>query len=60
MLDARLVDTVEVAVMPVMLGGGVPVLMDGRRTRLHLESCRPLASGILLLHYSVVRIVPTA
>jgi dihydrofolate reductase len=60
MLDARLVDTVEVTVMPVLLGSGVPLLMAGRRTRLHLESARPLPSGILLLQYSVVRIVPTA
>ena len=60
MLDARLVDTVEVAVMPVLLGSGVPLLMEGRRTRLHLETCRPLASGILLLQYTVIRIVSTA
>ena len=54
MLDAGLVDTVEVAVMPVMLGSGVPLLPEGRRQTLHLEESRALPSGTLMLSYSVV------
>jgi dihydrofolate reductase len=54
LLDAGLVDTVEVAVMPVMLGSGIPLLPEGRRRSLHLEESKTLASGILRLKYSVV------
>jgi dihydrofolate reductase len=54
MLDAGLVDTVEVALMPVMLGSGVPLLPAGRRRRLQLRESKPLPSGILMLVYSVV------
>ena len=53
MLEAGLVDTVEVALMPVMLGSGVPLLPEGRRRSLHLEESRALPSGILMLKYSV-------
>src|SRR5687767_286581 len=35
LLDAGLVDTVEVAVMPVLLGGGVALLPDRKSTRLN-------------------------
>jgi dihydrofolate reductase len=47
------VDTVEVAVMPVMLGSGTPLLPEGRRQTLHLEESKALPSGILMLTYSV-------
>lgn len=53
LLDAGLVDTVELSVMPVMLGSGVPLLPEGERRALHLDECRTLASGILMLKYSV-------
>ncbi len=52
LLDAGLVDSVEVCVMPVMLGSGVPLLPAGRRQILHLEQSRTLPSGILMLTYS--------
>jgi hypothetical protein len=39
--------------MPVMLGSGVPMLPEGQRRRLHLEESKALASGILMLNYSV-------
>lgn len=56
LLDAGLVDTVEVAVTPVLLGGGVPlVAAGGRGPALRLLSCRPLASGIVMLAYEVAR-----
>lgn len=55
LLDAGLVDTVEVAVMPVMLGDGVPVLPPGESmTSLVLADQRVLpASGIVFLAYAV-------
>jgi dihydrofolate reductase len=53
LLDAGLVDAVEVVVMPVMLGSGVPLLPEGRRQTLHLEESKALPSGILMLTYSI-------
>jgi dihydrofolate reductase len=54
LLDAGLVDTVEVAVVPVLLGAGVPLLPPGASTRLVLTDQKRLpASGIVALAYSV-------
>ena len=54
LLDAGLVDTVEVAVVPVLLGAGVPLLAPGASTKLVLADQRTLpASGIIALSYSV-------
>lgn len=53
LLDAGLVDTVEVALMPVMIGSGVPLLPEGHRQTLHLDESKTLPSGILMLKYSV-------
>jgi len=54
LLDARLVDTVEVAVMPVLLGAGIPLLPPGASTKLVLADQKILpASGIVALSYSV-------
>jgi dihydrofolate reductase len=54
LLDAGLVDTVEVAVIPVLLGAGVPLLPPGAATKLVLADQRTLpASGIVALSYSV-------
>ena len=54
LLDAGLVDTVEIAVMPVLLGSGVPLLPPGGRTKLVLADHKTLpASGIVVLSYSV-------
>jgi dihydrofolate reductase len=54
LLDARLVDTVELAIIPVLLGSGVPLLPPGRRTKLVLADQKRLpASGIVVLSYSV-------
>jgi len=55
LLDAGLVDTVEVAVMPVLLGAGIPLLPPGGATKLVLSDQKTLpASGIVVLAYSVV------
>ena len=54
LLDAGLVDTVEVAVMPVLLGSGVPLMPPGRSTGLELVDQKILPkSGIVVLAYSV-------
>jgi len=54
LLDAGLVDTVELAVMPVLLGDGIPVLPPGAAATLVLSDVKRLsASGIVVLAYSV-------
>ena len=54
LLDGGLVDTVEVAVVPVLLGAGVPLLPPGAATKLTLADQKTLpASGIVALSYSV-------
>jgi dihydrofolate reductase len=53
LLDAGLVDAVEVVLMPVMLGSGTPLLREGRRQNLHLEETKAMPSGIVMLSYSV-------
>jgi dihydrofolate reductase len=53
--DAGLVDTVEVAVMPVILSEGVPLMTPGPRiTGMKLDKCETLpASGIVMLSYTI-------
>ncbi|PYO49572.1 MAG: dihydrofolate reductase [Gemmatimonadetes bacterium] len=54
LLDAGLVDTVEVAIMPVLLGEGIPLLPPGASAKLVLADHKILpASGIVALAYSV-------
>lgn len=54
LLAAGLVDTVELAVMPVLLGEGVPLLPPGTTTTLELADHKVLpASGIVALAYAV-------
>jgi dihydrofolate reductase len=54
LLDAGLVDTVEVAVIPVLLGAGIPLLPPGAAAKLTLADQKTLpASGIVALSYSV-------
>lgn len=54
LLNAGLVDTVEVAVVPVLLGSGVPLLPPGTATKLTLADQKTLsASGIVALSYSI-------
>ena len=54
LLTAGLVDTVEVGVMPVLLGSGIPLLPPGATTKLKLADQMTLpASGIVGLSYSI-------
>jgi dihydrofolate reductase len=54
LLDAGLVDTVEVALIPVLLGAGTPLLPPGAPTTLILADQRTLPdSGIVALAYAV-------
>ena len=59
LLDAGLVDAVELAVMPVLLGSGIPLLPPGDSSKLVLAEHRVLSkSGIVVLSYSVPGGVP--
>ena len=55
LLAARLVDTVEVAIVPVLLGDGIPLLPSlATRTGLKLTKHRVYKkTGIISLEYSV-------
>jgi dihydrofolate reductase len=53
LLDAGLVDSVEVAVVPVLLGAGIPLLPPGATTTLILADQKTLPSGIVALSYAV-------
>lgn len=53
-LDAGLIDTIEVAVIPVLLSKGVPLLPAGARSpTLRLTATKQLPTGIVLLTYAV-------
>lgn len=55
-LTAGLVDSVEVAVIPVLLGGGIPLLPPpAARASLTLTGHKVYGSGIVLLEYAVPR-----
>jgi dihydrofolate reductase len=56
LLEARLVDGVEVAVIPVLLGEGIPLLPpkpSTERFKLKLVSSRTYQTGIVSLEYAV-------
>lgn len=55
LLDAGQVDSVEVAVVPVLLGAGIPLLPPGGARKLVLADHKALpASGIVALSYLVL------
>lgn len=57
LLDARLVDTVEVAIMPVLIGDGIRLVEKGTKNhwKLQLQSVEKLEkSGILMSKYRVL------
>jgi dihydrofolate reductase len=54
LLDVGLVDTVEVAVIPVLLGGGIPLLPPpAKQAKLKLTGHKVYKTGIILLEYAV-------
>jgi len=56
LLEARLVDAVEVSVIPVLLGEGIPLLPtkpSSKRFKLKLASSRTFETGIVSLAYAV-------
>jgi dihydrofolate reductase len=53
LLDGGMVDLVEVAIVPVLLGEGVPLLPLPRRATLALERTEAFPSGIILNRYRV-------
>jgi len=54
LLDTGLVDTVEVAVIPVLLGGGIPLLPPpARQVKLTLTGHKVYKTGIVSLEYAV-------
>jgi dihydrofolate reductase len=56
LLAAGVVDEIEVAVMPVLLGGGTPLLSAGAaRSQLILTRSNASPSGIVSLQYQVQR-----
>jgi dihydrofolate reductase len=54
LFDAGLVDTVELSVIPILLGSGTPLIAAGNRCPLRLEESSALPNGTLRLRYSVV------
>jgi dihydrofolate reductase len=54
LLEMRQVDTVEVSIMPALLGGGVPLLPPtAQHTKLKLSGHKIYRSGIVALVYEV-------
>jgi dihydrofolate reductase len=53
LLDAGLVDTVELSIIPIMLGSGTPLLPVGSRCPLRLEQSSAFPNGTLRLRYSI-------
>jgi dihydrofolate reductase len=56
LVEAGLVDTVEVAVVPILLGEGLPLLPGAvKRVGLSLTGHRVYQTGIVSLEYAVTR-----
>lgn len=53
LLDAGVVDRVELSVIPILLGGGIPLVPQGRRWPLRLKDSRTFPSGIVSLTYYI-------
>lgn len=53
LLDAGLVDTVELGVIPILLGDGIRMLPLGSSRSLVLKESTALPSGILMLSYEI-------
>jgi dihydrofolate reductase len=56
LFQAKLVDSVEVALCPIILTRGIPLLEPMDQVRLLFQSATPCPSGIQLLRYQVVKL----
>lgn len=54
-LEAKLLDELELYVMPVSLGRGIPLLGAGPPISQHLLESRAFASGVVKLRYAIER-----
>ncbi len=52
-LAAHLVDEIELVIIPILLGAGIPLLAGAHRTNLTLTEHKVYKSGILSLTYSI-------
>jgi dihydrofolate reductase len=56
LLKAGVIDEIGFNIHPVLLGSGVPALLDpGMRVKLELKECRELNGGCVLVTYKVKR-----
>jgi dihydrofolate reductase len=56
LVDAGVVDTVEVGVMPVILSQGIPMLPPGKQIRgMRLTGTKTYPSGVVMLSYDLRR-----
>lgn len=53
LLDEGLVDRIEVGVIPVLIGSGIPLIPAGQTHKLKLLAHDPLPTGVTMLTYSV-------
>jgi dihydrofolate reductase len=54
LLEAQLVDTVEVAVIPILLGEGIPLLPpSAKQIKLKLVGSKTFKTGIVALEYAI-------
>lgn len=59
--EAGLVDTVEVAVVPILLGGGIPLLPSpAGRIKLTLSAHKVHQTGVVSLEYAIIARAATA
>lgn len=55
LVDANVVDTVEIGIVPILLGGGIPLFPPGAtRAKLAYVKSETFPSGIILARYNVV------
>ena len=55
LLDAGLVDSIDMSIVPVLLCGGLKLVADGERRPLKLVECSTTAGGRVMLKYGVVK-----